>query len=572
MPTILVLLLFILIILLIVGLIKPTLFTRIFKQRANRKNLALIFGGLSVILFSLIAILTSTPKTETKAITQKPTSSEESLYGILFQGALVEATLHYAEAMTATQALSQNSPERSQEDWLKLTDEVLTKWQAAQVASEKLAEVSEVLPDYEIAFNRDQTQIIPRAYAQEEEVQITAKEEIIRMIDKAPPGGRVKAAAKIWKTDSQTAYKKLQAMRNQIASEAVTTAQINDIASKTTQVIATGSQVVLFVSGTGASLKAGELAVLGATGQLGNLANLVTVGVGTASMIFDISETAVNVGVSSDKGAVATLGKAKEAGVYKIPSFLLSVKDVGKALLNGKKLYEQIKNLGGGKITGVAVAAAAKQENTKTLIKDSVGNGQTVYNWGAAAWDYFTKNPDAKGIELNPQENKVIIAGSRGSQLIFTSDPQTIKAIGDFFKTVSEQPSSAPSSAGQPAMNEANQPEKPSYNGSYSGSTEASSGIAQATITVEGESLFGRATYRETKEGQTFRIGLNISGSVNEEGHASGQFSGSETVEGKTVTVSGTFSGDIDGSRMSIRFRASSSATGDTSGNFTLSK
>ena len=132
----------------------------------------------------------------------------------------------------------------------------------------------------------------------------------------------------------------------------------------------------------------------------------------------------------------------------------------------------------------------------------------------------------------------------------------------------------------QPAVKPQSQPpiltepvsEKPSYNGTYVGSSSASVGVAEGSVSVNGEALSGRVTYRESVSGKTFTLGLNVNGTVNEEGKVSGRFSGSQKLGGTNVTVGGSFSGGIYGNEMSLRFSGNSSATGGVSGSYKLYK
>ena len=59
---------------LIVGLIKPDIFSRLIKKELTRKNIGLIFGGAFIVLFVLIAIITE--PTEEEA-TRKETTVEQ---------------------------------------------------------------------------------------------------------------------------------------------------------------------------------------------------------------------------------------------------------------------------------------------------------------------------------------------------------------------------------------------------------------------------------------------------------------------------------------------------------------
>jgi hypothetical protein len=134
------------------------------------------------------------------------------------------------------------------------------------------------------------------------------------------------------------------------------------------------------------------------------------------------------------------------------------------------------------------------------------------------------------------------------------------------------QPQTQPVSPSQPASSPASVPvvEKPSYNGTYTGSSNAAVGVASGSVGVIGEDLSGRVTYRESAQGKTFTIGLNVYGSANGDGKVSGRFSGSQTFGGSKVTVSGSFSGGIYDNVMSLRFSGNSSATGGVSGSIKL--
>lgn len=74
MVTLFVLLLLASIICLVIGLIKPKIFSRIFKKYATRKKLSLIFGGAIVLFFILIGA--TAPKTNKNQIPPTPTATQ----------------------------------------------------------------------------------------------------------------------------------------------------------------------------------------------------------------------------------------------------------------------------------------------------------------------------------------------------------------------------------------------------------------------------------------------------------------------------------------------------------------
>ncbi len=456
MITILVLLLFLSLILLVLGIIKPTLYSIILKNNSSRRNIALIFGSISLLIFILIGVIPTDKKevvvnqtNEKEENTVKSSDNEDLILGILFQGALTDLGVNFARAKTSTDLLLKGSSNLSREEWLGLADQTIAKWQKVDESQIKFQAVVDVLPDYKISLRRnDNYQFIRQAYAAEDPFEadwnarfkadetrknskdgtvVTYEEkQILTAVDKAPPQEKIQVAANLFHSDYETANTELQKLRERVGKEELTKVDMYDNLSKTSQKIETGSKVALFVGG-----------VITGTGTL----NAIATGISGAGLIFDVSGSLVSLGIADKDGYAAYIAKGNDSKVFKVASVLVSIKDLGKALQHYDKLYSAIVGKD-GKITMTAIKEVARNKELVDEIKeDGIGNAQTVYDWGDKTWKFLTENPDVKTITFDPKEGKVVIAGSRTSQLIYTSDPQAIKAIGDFVKTLRSEKS-----------------------------------------------------------------------------------------------------------------------------------
>lgn len=578
------------------------------------KILLAIIGGIAVILIILAIVsggkfhLGTTPESRTtegakdraSSSVQAPASDEAWIQGVLFQGSLADVSLRFVDASVSMNELFTQAPTLSRETRIALLDQTIQKWQAARSAAEQFSAVVDFLPVTDKTTSRRDPQrfaLINTARAgtleetiknlEEEEKRLEGeskvyekekelgRKQILQIVDQAPSGQKLKVAADLFGTDAMTAYDALTKMRALESKIALNQADVLDTYSKTAETIKTGAKVGIFIAGLAPAAGGSAVAFAGKAGVDLAVAgaNIVFTGVAGADLVMEVSETAVNIGVADKNGAVASIANAKDAEFFKNMSLVVGVMDPLKAV--GQ--LQKVMNAAGGLKNLLTSDGLKKIVGNKALINDmkadASGNLQTIVDSGPKTWELIMGNPEAKTLILDASKPGAPVVVSDQKPVVIQSLPTEaeisafIQNIYSEAKKAAEDAVSAPTETGQPVV-----PEKPSYDGTYSGSTDAASGMATASMTVEGTALFGRATYRETKEGQAFRIGLNISGSVNEEGRVSGRISGSQVVGDRTVTVNGSFSGGIYGNSMSIRFRATSSATGDTSGSITLTK
>lgn len=590
------------------------------------------------------------PELTLSAEKKETDDARKAVNDVLLQGGLTELGLRYADAKVATNDLLTNSKGLSREDLLKKTDEILKKWEAAQAAGKRFSEVLDIIemgrnitylaPGNLIAGDNSNFGFIRRAHAldpdfqaywhekrKQEKLEVEEKDkkkaEILEKIDAADAANRLQTAAKIFNTDIQSANSILQGMRAEVAEKAMTDAERENILSKTSQTIATGSNVVLFIAGlsTGAS----ELALLGETGSLLNLTNVVATSVAGANLAFDVGETYLSLGVGNEK-ASATIAAAKDWGVLKAASYLFSIKDLGKSLSSFNDTYQKLKAAGGGKITPEALKNLWKDKQAMEKIKeDASGNISTMYDW-------YGKLTEEGQMQIDPDSGKItVISGVGNSKITLNGDPSQfqIKAVGDLFKVIQAADQSGATvpvegevpadvsaaggevllegAAGQGGLSVGSQqifpvvvpvqpepaiipsivpvqpanPEVPvsstdNYDGFYTGGGEAASGMSSASLTISGENVSGHATYNEKIGSRTFHMSLTLNGSMTNmaEGRLSGHISGSGKVPefGTTITASGKFSGVVYNNSIKVSYSVTSSAGVTASESVTLYK
>ena len=113
------------------------------------------------------------------------------------------------------------------------------------------------------------------------------------------------------------------------------------------------------------------------------------------------------------------------------------------------------------------------------------------------------------------------------------------------------------------------QPAAVNYSGAYAGTTSVSQGIANATVTVStGNTISGTATYVGPYNA---KIPLTVTGNVTSAGAVSGTFSGSSSVQGITINVSGSYTGTIANNIMSVKYKGTASGM-SVSGSINLTK
>ncbi len=605
-------------------------------------------------------------------------ADEQGMFVVFYQGSLADVSLRYADAQVYTTALLTADPGKiSKEEWLGFSDMTNKKWEDAQQAAKRFEEVAGLFPNREISLNMagsiPQWSLVPVAFAQNtipieisdqevqnsldkagqiqpkgltepgqgEEVQVL-NEGITEVIDKVPPRQMLEAAAKIFNTDIQGAYGKLQELRGKISDENYQWAQAYGDLSAAAEDIKLASEVALFVGGlaTGGS----ELAVFGSAGKLKNAYNLISTAISGADLTFSLTKKGVQLDLISEETG-KRMADAADADFFKYLKVWSSIKDINKAISDYKEVYtsykegketlRRLKEIGGEVVDEAELAKQAfknlmtANDKYKELIQGGIGNVQTSYDLGGKVLDYLSAHPDAQSVSLQMQSDGTVTVQAGGNETVQLNDQgvpisdlesnQKLQEMGGLMRQLysgaqvgggisdsevqltlpAVQPTGQPVPVDQPLVvqppvvteppvvvlppvqpSPAPQPqqqpepviEKPAYDGTYSGSSTAAVGVASGSVTVSGGTLSGRVTYRESIQGQSFTIGLNVSGSVNDDGKVSGRFSGSQKSGGSTVTVSGSFSGGIYDNAMSLRFSGSSSATGGVSGSISLYK
>lgn len=647
------------------------------------------FSGCQTQVPSQSSVQTGVPPTQQNfpgetMQTAGQSRDEQGMFVVFYQGALADVSLRYADAQVYTTALLTIDPATvSREEWLKFADTTNTKWEEARQAAGRFDEIVALLPDRELSLNVRGGFLpswfrVPVAFAQNEipieipdrEVQKSLdkagqiqpeslietdrgeevrvlNEGITEVIDKVPPKKMLEAAAKIFNTDIQGAYAKLQELRGKISDERYQWAQVYSDLSATAEDIKLASEVALFVGGlaTGGS----ELAVFGSAGKLKNAYNLISTAISGADLTFSLTEKGVQLDLISEETG-KRMSDAADADFFKYLKVWSSIKDINKAISDykdvytsykeGKETLRKLKEIGGEVVDEAELAKQAFKnlmmsgDKYKEIIQGGIGNVQTSYDLGGKVLDFLSANPDATSVSLQMQSDGTVTVQAGGNEQVRLNDQgvpigdlqdnQKLQEMSGLIRQLysGTQPGAGISDsevqlvvpAGQRATQPAptDQPltvqppvvqppavvqppvlpvvqsplepvvppqvltqpdpvvEKPVYDGTYSGSSSAAVGVASGSVTVTGGALSGRVTYRESVQGQSFSIGLNVSGSVNDDGKVSGRFSGSQKSGGSTVTVSGSFSGGIYDNVMSLRFSGSSSATGGVSGSISL--
>ncbi|MBI2589125.1 hypothetical protein HYW35_02900 [Candidatus Saccharibacteria bacterium] len=585
----LVALLLISLILAIVGFVKPTAFQRIFKSRTKKSLVGGSFAVLSLLIFVAIGVLNLGASNNSKVLT-KPSTSQDVIYGQMFEGALADTSIKYAEAQVYSDAwLRANPSEMSYDDWLKLGQTVKDKWKTAQAASQNFDAVAAAIPNYaEPKLSDSGSWLVSKAYALDPAYKEFYKhrEDIkkdqeymdkLKAVDVAPAGQRIKTAAKLFNTDITHAKAIVDNFYNQWSTNAASYAGMADSGSKAATAIATGSNIALFVGGlyTGAS----ELALLGSAQKLANAVNIITTSFAGANLVLDVGSSGADLGLfSKETGAAFT--KAKDAAFLKVANTLISIKDLGKALSNFAKIKESMSGKDGKLSFDSIKKFMAKGDEVKkvadNLKENGVGNMQTLYDWTSWAGDKTTdiaklfQEPGPSTIGLNTTDPSQINQTLPMVKLDANGIPIALIAqnVPGLFTPYTAPASSTPTPAAQTPAQEI---PKPSYDGTYSGSGSAATGIASASVDVSGSSMSGSGSYRQSVEGTSFYMSISISGTVSEDGHVSGRVSASGSLEGKSYSASGSIKGSISEGRMALSYSVSGSA-GSASGNISLYK
>src|SRR3990167_5671641 len=413
-------LLIISLILTVVGFVKPTAFQSIFRHRTKKSLVSGSFALLSVLIFVIIGVLNLGGSNNSKVLT-KPTTDQDVLYGQMFQGALADTAVKYAEAQVYSDAwLRANPAEMSRDDWLKLGQTVKDKWQTAEDASQNFDAIAAAMPEYaEPKLSNGSSWLFPKAYALDPSYKEFYKHrddikkdqeymDKLNTIDVAPQGERVKTAAKLFNTDIAHAKAIVDNFYSQVATNAVDYANMSGQAAVASQVIATGSNIALFVAGlsTGAS----ELALLGSAQKLANAVNIITTSIPGANLTLDIVQNGAELGLFS-KETGATFAKAKDAAFLKYANTLISIKDLGKALSNFAQIKKAMSDASGKLSLDSIKKFMGKGDEVKkvadNLKENGIGNMQTLYDWTSWAGDKTTdiaklfQEPGTSTIGLN---------------------------------------------------------------------------------------------------------------------------------------------------------------------------
>ncbi|MBI2008980.1 hypothetical protein HYS84_01040 [Candidatus Saccharibacteria bacterium] len=575
MNTALVALLLVSLVLMTIGFIRPTVFAPVFKSRAKRAVSGGLFALLSVIIFILIGLL-NMGNNNAKVIT-KPTTDQDVIYGRLFEGALADTAIKYAEAQVYSDAwLKANPGEMSRDDWLKLGQTVKDKWLAAEDASKNFDAVAAAIPNYvEPELSSGDSWLFPKAYALDPSYKEFYKHrdaiqkdqeymDKLNTIDVAPQGERIKTAAKLFNTDIKHAKDIVDNFYSQVATNAVDYANMSGQAAVASQAIATGSNIALFVGGlyTGAS----ELALLGSAQKLANAVNIIVTSVAGANLTLDIVQNGADLGLFS-KETGATFAKAKDAAFLKYANTLISIKDLGKALSNFANIKKALSD-DSGKLTFDSIKKfMGKSDEVKkvadNLKENGIGNMQTLYDWTSWAGDKTTdiaklfQEPGPSTIGLNTtdlsQINQTLpmvkLDANNGVPIALIA-----QAVPGLFTPYTAPASSAPAPASEtPAtvkiIKACSAGQLTSYTDCSTGkkvSKEWSYGRARANVGASGTSFTpkisgGRGTYQFTvwlENGESLTV-ANYNGPTNVASLTEEAISLGWTISGGTVYVPG---------------------------------
>ena len=414
---------------------------------------------LVILLFGAAVFFFSTREDkkiqEIKTITEKSNTDEEWVQGIVFQGALADMSLHFIEATVLTDVFFTDVANLSNEERVASLDLVIQKWVDANAAIEQFSTVVDSLPDYALTVSYGDApafSFIEKASASgldeaikkledeekklEGELKVSEKEKelgrqkILEIVDKAPPGQKLKTAADLFGTDAKTAHEALTKMRALESKIAVGQAGVLDTYSKTAQTIKTAAKVTVFVGGVVAG---GGMVTL-----VGKAAHIVVSSVTGAGLMMEVSETAVKVGIADEDGGVAAIAKAKEAQFFEEMSFVVGITDIAKALGQFGKVVDAaggLKNF----LTADGLKKIAENKQLMTDMRaDASGNLQTIVDSGPAAWDFLTKNPEVKTIVLNTATpGKIVLTGT--NKTVAVKELPTAKTISDFVKAIYEK-------------------------------------------------------------------------------------------------------------------------------------
>ena len=426
---------------LIVGLINPYLFSWLFKSKTSRKNIALVFGLFSVVFFVAIIFVPSDEKTNgINTMVKTPATDDEWVQGIIYQGALTEVSLRYIEATIYSDTLFRDAQKISDKERIALLDQTIEKWAEAKMASEQFSAVAELLPDYDasVSYKNNDSRFfliekvlaatveedIDKAWQKKKEL---GEEKLLQLIDKAPMGQRVQEAAKIFGTSIEVAEVVLQDLRAEETKKALKEVEKYDKYSKAAETIAAGAKVAVFIGGVVAG---GGMVTLA-----GKAAHIVISSVAGAGLVMDVSKTAVNVGIADENGKIAAIAKAKDAQFFKEMSYVVGITDIVKAL--GQ--FEKVVSAAGGLkklLTADGLKKIAENKQLMTDMKSDVsGNLQTIVDSGPAAWDFYTKNLEAKTIVLDTDTPGKVVFKSVSEALAVKELPTTI-AISDYIKKI----------------------------------------------------------------------------------------------------------------------------------------
>jgi len=571
----LVALLLVSLVLMTIGFIRPTVFAPVLKSRAKRSISGGLFALLSVIIFILIGLL-NMGNNNAKVIT-KPTTDQDVIYGRLFEGALADTAVKYAEAQVYSDAwLKANPGEMSRDDWLKLGQTVKDKWLTAEDASRNFDAVAAAIPNYvEPKLSSGSNWFTPKAYALDPSYKEFYKHrdaiqkdqeymDKLNTIDVAPQGERIKTAAKLFNTDIKHAKDIVDNFYGQVATNAVDYANMSGQAAVASQVIATGSNIALFVGGlyTGAS----ELALLGSAQKLANAVNIIVTSVAGANLTLDIVQNGADLGLFS-KETGATFAKAKDAAFLKYANTLISIKDLGKALSNFANIKKALSD-DSGKLTFDSIKKfMGKSDEVKkvadNLKENGIGNMQTLYDWTSWAGDKTTdiaklfQDPGTSTIGLNTtdlsQINRTLpmvkLDANNGVPIALIA-----QAVPGLFAPYTAPASSTPAPvSGTPAtvkiIKACSSGQLTSYTDCSTGkkvSKEWSYGRARASVGAGGTSFTpkisgGRGTYQFTvwlENGESLTV-VNYNGPTNVASLTEEAISLGWTISGGTVYVPG---------------------------------
>ncbi|RJQ55521.1 MAG: hypothetical protein C4521_01965 [Actinobacteria bacterium] len=301
----------------------------------------------------------------------------------------------YAKARTA-EVLGTNPKKTPFKKWALNYIRMGNDWRYARESAERLEKLAAKLPASPPARSRKTSPVeggvswlVPSAFASEEvQLQPTEGARAMQVYDAAPPGKKIKAVAKMLRTDCTSAYNILSRESARLGRAYALGASFAGAASKVAQTIETAADVALFVGGIAGG---GEAFVIAKSGAKKAAAAYVTTSVKGADLVLAVGENSAALGLGDDKTG-AWFGTSR-------------------------------------KLLGPALTVISVYDVSNTGAKDS-GNFKTIYNWasvaGQTAANHFTIEASGEGAVKVSASRETDGSGSPAGPAV---DPDVLRSV-----------------------------------------------------------------------------------------------------------------------------------------------